>query len=391
MKSLFENLTILDLTENLPGPYCTTLFADLGATVIKIERLDGDPARTAEPQVNGMSAVHHELGRNKKSISINLKERSGQEVFRRLVPKADVIIEGFRPGVVARLGIDYEKMKKINDKIIYCSISGFGQDGPYSSLPGHDLNYISLAGLLGMTGTASGELAIPGGQIADIMGGAMMAAFSISSALYYRSQTEQGQYIDISMLDGAFSMLSLHLAGYQVKKQNPQPSSMPLTGAYPCYHIYPTADSRFIAVGALETPFWKEICRVINEPELIVQQFAEGEEGKQVKSKLTDIFMTRSSQEWFELLGHACVTPVLMFNETLSNPQIVSRGMVTGLQTGQEQIPLINCPIRFSETPAQLIHPAPKLGEHTHKTLLELGYSQDEIYLLQEQGVIKIS
>lgn len=388
VKTLFENLTILDLTENLPGPYCTTLFADLGANVIKIERLDGDPARAAEPQVNGMSAVHHELGRNKKSIGLNLKESSGQEVFRRLVPKADVIIEGFRPGVVNRLGIGYEEMKKVNDQIIYCSISGYGQNGPYSRLPGHDLNYISLAGILGMTGTASGQLVIPGGQIADIMGGAMMAAFAISSALYYRSQTGHGQYIDISMLDGAFSMLSLHLASYQVNKKNPQPSSMPLTGAYPCYDIYPTADSRSIAVGALETPFWEEICRVINEPELIDKQFAEGEEGKLIKSRLTAIFKTRSSQEWFELLSQACVTPVLTFDESLSNPQILSRGLVTELETGAEQIPLINCPIRFSKTPAQLVHPAPRLGEHTLETLLDIGYSHSEIKSLQDHGVI---
>lgn len=383
-----SDLTILDLTQNLPGPFCTMLFAYLGANVIKVEPPGGDPARSGQPQVDGMSIAHHQLGVNKQSICLNLKLPAARAAFLRLAAKADVVIEGFRPGVVDRLGVGYQDVSSVNPRIIYCSLSGYGQDGPYRDLPGHDLNYIGFAGLLGMTGTRSGELAIPGVQVADVAGGALMAAFGIAFALYHRAITGEGQYLDVAMLDGSLALAGIHAAAHLATGEPSPPGAMPLTGAHPCYGLYQASDGRPLAVGALERPFWAEICRTLGLPDCIDKQFATGAEGEAAKARLAAVFATRTSSEWFQLLGHACVSPVLSFAETMTNPQILSRRMVTSVPAGVDSVRLVNFPIRFSHRPVQLQRPAPRLGEHGREILMAAGYTPAEVDLLVQEGAL---
>ena len=385
-----EGIRILDLTWLLPY---TTLLADFGAEVIKVEEpTRGDYARWNPPMVGGLSQYFLSLHRNKKSLTLNLKTEKGKEIFYRLVEKSDVIIESFRPGVTKRLGVDYETVKKFNPKIIYCSVSGYGQDSPYKDLPGHDINYVSIAGILGLTRRPGEPPTIPGVQIADLGGGVLMATASILIALIAREKTGKGQYIDIAMTDGAISWLTIPSAFYFAEGEKFDVEKIPVVGYPPCYNVYETKDGKYISIGCLEERFWRNLCVSLGREDLINYQFANGEKGKEVKNILQKIFKTKTRDEWFKELSKVdvCVGPVYNLDETFNDPHTLKREMVVEFEHPKAgKIKLLGIPPKFSETPGKIRSPAPELGEHTREILKNLlGFNDKDIDKLKEDGVI---
>lgn len=392
MIDALHGIKVLDLARLLPGNFCTLLLADYGADVLKIEDTDrGDYGRWHSPRVRTQSAYFIGLNRNKKSMKLNLKTEEGRAIFMHLAQKNDVILEGFRPGVTDRLGIGYDAVRKVNPKIIYCSISGFGQDGPYRDKVGHDINYIGIGGILGITGQRGGAPVIPASQIADIGAGGMMATIGILMALIHRRKTGKGQYIDISMLDGVISWLSLFASKYFADGEIPERGGMMLNGQFPCYRVYRTKDDKHITIGALEEKFWKNLCRALGREDLIPHQYATGSEGDEVVSQLEEIFLTKTRDEWVKYLEgfEICHGPVNDFRETFSDPQVLHREMVLEVNHPTEgRIKQVGFPIKFSESPGRVRLPSPGYGEHTKEVLQELGYTEGRIEALKKSGVI---
>ncbi|HYV04751.1 MAG TPA: CoA transferase, partial [Blastocatellia bacterium] len=276
MQQALKGIRVLDLSRMLPGPYCSMMLGDLGAEVIKVEEPKiGDPTRHTRPLVDGQSAAFAQVNRNKKSIAIDLKQPAGRELFLKLAATADCILEQFRPGVVDRLGVGYNKVAEINPRIVYCSLTGFGQDGPHRDRSGHDLNYLALSGVLGLTTDEKGKPVIPGVQIADLAGG-MIAGFAILAALLARERTGQGQYVDVSMFDVMVSMLPIPAAHHFGGRTISVGGKYVLSGAYPFYNVYEASDGKYMTLGALEPKFWANFCRTIGREELIARQFDEG-------------------------------------------------------------------------------------------------------------------
>jgi len=392
MVDALQDIRVLDLARLLPGNFCTLLLADYGADVLKIEDPDrGDYGRWYPPLVRTQSAYFLGLNRNKRSMKLNLKTDGGRAIFMQLAERSDVILEGFRPGVTARLGIGYDAVRKVNTGIIYCSISGFGQDGPYRDKVGHDINYIGIGGILGITGQREGPPVIPASQIADIGAGGMMATIGILLALAHRRETGRGQYIDISMLDGVISWLSMFASKYFADGEIPQRGGMRLNGLFPCYRVYRTKDDKYITIGALEEKFWKNLCRALEREDLTPHQYATGSQGDKAISQLEEIFRTKTRDEWVEYLEkfEICHGPVNDFQETFSDPQVLHRGMVLEADHPTEgPIKQVGFPIKLSETPGRMRLPSPGHGEHTREVLRELGYTQEDIEALARSGVI---
>ncbi len=392
MMNALHGIKVLDLARLLPGNFCTLLLADYGADVLKIEDTDrGDYGRWHSPRVRTQSAYFLGLNRNKKSMKLNLKTEEGRAIFMHLAQKNDVILEGFRPGVTERLGIGYDAVQKVNPKIIYCSISGFGQDGPYRDKVSHDINYIGIGGILGITGQRGGAPVIPASQIADIGAGGMMATVAILMALIHRHKTGKGQYIDISMLDGVISWLSLFASKYFADGKIPERGGMMLNGQFPCYRVYRTKDDKHITIGALEEKFWKNLCRALGREDLIPHQYATGSQGEEVVSQLEKIFLAKTRDEWVKYLEgfEICHGPVNDFRETFSDPQVLHREMVLEVDHPTEgRIKQVGFPIKFSETPGHIRLPSPGYGEHTKEVLQELGYTEGKIEALAKSGVI---
>jgi crotonobetainyl-CoA:carnitine CoA-transferase CaiB-like acyl-CoA transferase len=334
------------------------------------------------------------LNRNKKSLTLNLKTPEGKAVLRRMVEQgADVLIEQFRPGVMERLGVGYRDLEKINSRIIYCSLTGYGQDGPYRDLAGHDINYIGIGGILGLTGPKGGSPVIPGIQIADLIGGGLYAVIGILSALMARQKTGRGQYIDISMLDGVVSLLPDSAALYFAEGKAPRAGERRLGGGLPQYQVYETRDGKYLAVGALEEKFWANLCRLIGRPEWAEKIPREAELGtEEIKKELAIIFRTRTQRQWLDLLMHedTCVTAVQSLDEVFADPHVLSRRMlVETAHPKAGRVRQIGVPIKFSETPGEIHRPAPEIGEHTEEILGKLGYLPEEIDRLRRTGVIR--
>ncbi|MFA8438773.1 CaiB/BaiF CoA transferase family protein [Pueribacillus sp. YX66] len=363
-----KNIRVLDLTRLLPGPYCSQFFADFGAEVIKIEEPKvGDYARWTEPRVDGYSAMFASLNRNKKSVTLNLKLDDDRKQFRELVKTADVLIESFRPGVMNRLGLGYEDLKELNPKLVYCAITGFGQTGPYKDKPGHDINYLSYAGLLHFNVGAQGEKpTVPATQIADLGGGALMGVAGILTALMGRNVTGKGQFVDISMMDGVVSWMQTVLPEYLAGKPVTE-GELTLAGGRACYGVYETADGRYLSVGALEPKFWRTFCEGIERPDLISLLDAPQETQVELRKTIQQEIGQKTLAEWnviFEKID-ACVSPVLTLDEMIEDPQVKARDMLVTYE-GQRQIAN---PIKLSETPAKIYSKAPLLGEHNDKIL----------------------
>jgi crotonobetainyl-CoA:carnitine CoA-transferase CaiB-like acyl-CoA transferase len=387
-----EGMHVLDLTRLLPGPYCTMLLADMGADVIKVEdTAGGDYLRFNPPVVSsGMSIHFHVLNRNKRSIAVDLKRKEGRELLMELAGGwANVLVEQFRPGVMERLELDYDAVKEVNPGLVYCSITGYGQDGPYRDIAGHDINYLGYAGVLGATGPAGGPPTLSGVQIADLGGGGMFGALSILMAYTHFLQTGKGQHVDVSMMDGSLSWLTINTGEVLVDGPAPPRGSQLLWGATPCYNVYECADG-YMAVGAIEAKFWVRMCELLGRPEYADQQLT-FEKFDEMFAWLRDTFKQKTRDEWMELFGceDVCVSPILDLDEVPKNPQVAHREMITEVDDDKlGRMKTIGIPFKFSETPGEIRTSAPSLGEHTDEVLKTLGCSADEIARLRAGGIV---
>jgi len=376
MPLALERFRLLDLSRQLPGPFCSMLLADLGMDVLTVAA-PNDPLGMGIPL----------LGRNKRSLTLNLKAPEGRAIFHKLVRDADVVLEGSRPGAAARLGVDWETLRALNPRLVYCSISGYGQDGPYRDRVGHDVNYLGFAGVIGLTGEAGGPPVIPGVQIADIGGGALMAAVGILSALWAREATGAGQFVDISMMDGAVAWQVVNVLRFLIEGQEQHRGDTLLTGHHPCYAIYETKDGRHVTVGALEPHFWRTLCERLGFPELAPKQFADGAERLEMFRRLREKFRTRTMAEWVAELADLdiCFGPVATIGEALEDPHVRHRGMVVEGPDGRRTL---GNPVKLSATPPALRTAPPAFGAHTDAVLGALGYTPGDVAGLRERGVV---
>ena len=391
MSEPLAGIRVLDLTRLLPGGYATLLLADLGADVLKIEEPGrGDYIRWTPPMVGEYSAAHIALNRDKRSMTLNLKSDEGRALFLRMVAKFDVVLESFRPGVMDRLGVGWEALRARRPDLVYCAITGYGQDGPRAQTAGHDLNYIGYAGVLSVTGDG-GRPVIPALQIGDLAGGAMSAVIAILAALQRRASTGEGGFCDVAMTDGVVSWLSIHAADYFATNVLPQPGRMPLSGAYPCYRVYPASDG-WITVAALEPQFWTVVCRLIERVDLANDAYATGERRDWVIAELEETFRSRTKAQWMKLFeGHdACVGPVNDLSETFEDVQVRHRAMVVESDDpGPGRFRHLGNPFKITggvERPIKL--PPPAMGEHTEEVLSEIGVDEAEAKDLRSSGVI---
>ena len=384
-----SGITVLDLSRLLPGPYCSLILADCGAEVIKIEDpASGDYLRWIPPLLREESAYFLLLNRNKKSVTLNLKSQEGRAIFLELVRQADVLLESFRPGVMNRLGLAYETLQAINPGLVYCSLTGYGQTGPYRERAGHDINYIALGGVLGLTGPQDSPPIIPGTQVADLSGG-LWAALGILLALAARQRTGQGQYVDIAMLDGVVALLPIPAAEYFTWGESPHRGATLLTGGQACYHVYETKDGRYMALGALEPKFWAGFCTAVGREDLIIRQFDSDQE--ELIAEVQAIFRRHTRDEWVAFFADkdVCCEPVNDLEEVFAHPQVAARGMLTQVEHPVEgTVKLLHLPVRLSDMPRVIRSPAPRRGEHTEEILQRLGYDAAAIERLREQGVI---
>ncbi|MFQ6101770.1 MAG: CaiB/BaiF CoA transferase family protein [Anaerolineae bacterium] len=371
---------VLDLSRLLPGPYCSRILADFGAEVIKVERPGGgDWLRYVPPLVDGESLLFRSLNRGKKSLTLNLKSDEGRDILLRLVETTDVLLESFRPGVMERLGLGYQRLAQANPRLVYCALTGYGQGGPYRGRAGHDLNYVGLAGLLDLTGPREGPPAIPGAPVADLAGG-LWAAIGVLLALLARERIGQGQRVDGSLLGGALSFLPLALAR-QVGGQPMERGGSDLTGGLVCYQVYGTADGGYVTLAALEPEFWAAFCRVVGREDLVGHQFAPAVPGQHTYEELCALFRTRTRQEWTEVAGlDTCCEPVYNVREALSS----APARALGILSGEGLLP----PVHLSTQPAHPPDPAPALSQHTAEILAELGYDEAEVEELREREAV---
>jgi len=385
---------VLDLSRLLPGGFCSLLLADFGAEVLKVEDTGlGDYIRWSPPYYEGAegsasSALFLALNRGKRSVRIDLKQEAGREVLLRLVREHDVLLESFRPGVLDRLGVGYERLREENPGLVYCAVTGYGQDGPLRDRPGHDMNYLGLVGLLGLSGEPGGAPVQSAGQIADLGGGALMAAFGILAALRERDRTGEGQLVDVAMADGALSWLALVAARQLCDGERPERGGLELAGGLVCYRPYACRDGH-VTLGALEPKFWATFCRGVGREDLVEQQFAAP--GTETHAEVVRIFLERTREEWtaFADAHPCCLEPVLDLDEALASKHVRARDMVVALdQPGAGPVRQLGVPVKMSRTPGRVDGPGPALGEHTHAVLRAAGYAEEEIVALEEGGAV---
>jgi crotonobetainyl-CoA:carnitine CoA-transferase CaiB-like acyl-CoA transferase len=389
------DVKVLDLTRLLPGGFCSQLLADFGADVVKVEDTGmGDYIRWAPPfygdeEQQGLgtrSSLYLSLNRNKRAIRLDLKSDAGREALLRLVTDYDVLLEGFRPGVLERLGLGYDRLLEANPRLVICAITGYGQTGPYTGRAGHDMNYLGLVGLLGLTGEPDRRPIQSAGQIADIGGGALTAAFGVMAALHEARRSGEGQVVDVSMADGALSWLAMVAGAYLCDGEVPKRGDGQLTGRFVCYLPYECADG-YITMGALEPQFWANFCRGTGREDLVGKQFERT--GSEAWSEIAEVFRSRTRAEWkaFNDEHDAMIEPVLDVDEALDSELVREREMVVEWEQPElGSVRQLGFPVKMSRTPATVHAPAPAFGEHTREVLAAAGFSDDEIESLFESG-----
>ena len=390
-----SDVRVLDLTRLLPGGFCSLLLADFGADVVKVEDTGmGDYVRWAPPYYGSeeqqalgtRSALYLALNRGKRSIRLDLKSEGGREALLRLARDYDVVLESFRPGVLDKLGCGYDALSEANPRIVYCAITGYGQTGPNTQRAGHDMNYLGLNGLLGLTGEPGGRPIQSAGQIADLGGGALMAAFGVMAALRERERSGEGQLVDVSMTDGSLAWLAMVAAQYLCDGAVPQRGRGSLNGGIACYLPYDASDG-WVTCGALEPKFWRNFCEGVGRPELIDKQFAapDSEDGRDIAA----VFKERTREEWkaFNDEHDAMIEPVLDLNEALDSELVREREMVVEMEQPElGPVRLLGLPVKLSRTAGDATRPAPAFGEHTEQVLAEAGFSGEEVDTLLESG-----
>jgi crotonobetainyl-CoA:carnitine CoA-transferase CaiB-like acyl-CoA transferase len=389
---LLSGVRVLDLSLQLPGPLCTMMMADYGADVVKIDEPEPRVRNPFAAEDPGTGPLDRYLNRGKKSVTINLKSAEGREIFRKMAAVADVVVEGFRPGVVKRLGVEYETLSAANPGLVYCSISGYGQTGPMRDAAGHDVNYLSYAGVLGLSGRPGDPPALLPVQVGDVYGGSMMALSGILMALLSRQRTGKGAWIDISMTDGSVASLAIpasNLLGGGIPQQR---GALPLTGMLPCYDAYECSDGGYVSLGALEPWFWKKLVTRLGREDFGELQYAVGESAEGVRRDLQAVFLGKTRDEWIRIFEgeDVCISPVLSLDEALSHPNTLARRMVVDVGSplgGTER--QLGLPIKIAGEEERASGRAPRLGEHDDQVLSELGYSGEEIAGLRARGVIR--
>ncbi len=389
-----QGLKILDLTQAMAGPIATMLLGDLGADIIKIEPPTGDQTRTwAPPFINGISAYFLSVNRNKKSIALDLKQPDGLEILKRLADEVDILIENFRPGTLDRLGLSYEVARESNPRLIYCSLSGYGQDGPQKDWPGYDLTVLANSGLLSLNGEEGKTPIKFGVPIADIISG-LFANTAILSALYERTLSGKGQHIDMSMLDANFTILTHQAYNYFATGKNPRKLGSAHSSIAP-YQVFRTKDS-FIAIAVGTEKLWKVFCRSIGREDLSDHElFKENILRVQNRDKLVEeiekTFSMSTTSELFQSLLNSGIpaAPINNIADAIDNPQIKARGMVSSMDTPYGRIPVMGSPFKMSRTPGKVTKAPPQLGEDSERILKEIGYSSEQIAFMKEKGTIK--
>ena len=397
-----EGIKVLDLCRNAPGMFCTTVLADLGADVLMIERPMDETRSAYEKLVAGIDgeddarrhASFNALQRNKRSIALNLKEPEAQMIFQQLAETADVVVEGFRPGVMDRLGAGYEKVRSINPRAIYCSVSGYGQNGPYSQLAGHDINYISFAGALGLIGPHDGKPSIPLNLIADYAGGGLCGAVGILAALMAREKTGAGQYVDIAMSEGVLYMLSGLISDVLSRGISAERGGNRLNGGAPYYNVYETKDAAYFSVAAIEPWFWENLCHAIDRDDLLPYQDAAGEKKTEVEQALAQAFLTKTRDEWFETLKDANISvgKVYSLEEALDDTHAQQRGMVLEIEAPnipEGKVRQVATSIHLSETPGEVRQLGSVTGQHTTTVLESLGFDSAMVADLMRRQVVQ--
>lgn len=398
MAGPLEGIKIVDLSRLAPGPYGTMLLGDMGAEIVKIEEAGPPTGRRAEqgggrvglPERDDRGHVFNAMNRNKKSIRLNLKSEAGLQVFYKLCHDADVLMEEFRPDVKQRLKIDYETIAAFNPRIVYCSMTGYGQDGPYRDLVGHDINYISHAGALGLIGPAGGPPVIPLNIIADFAGGGMHAALAIMFALFARQKTGRGQYVDVAMTDGVASLLVASYSSFFTSGEVPKRGSTWLQGSSPMYQVYQCGDGKWISIGALEAWFFANFCKALGHEEFLENEWTT-ERWPEMQQAFQATFRTKTRDEWFEILSRTdiCAGKIYDLDEAAVDPHLRARGMIVEVPDERfGPVPQVGIPMKLSATPGEIRFNAPLPGQHTDEILSGLGYSAEEIGSLRETGAI---
>lgn len=374
---------VLDLTRLLPGSYASSVLADLGAEVTKIEQPGlGDYMRWLPPLVGDESAYTWVVDRNKRSVSLDLKQPAGRDALLRLAATADVFFESFRPGVADRLGIGWEAVRAVNPAIVYCSLSGYGQEGPLRLEVGHDINYVGRAGMLSYAG--SEEPVLPALQVADVASGSMFSVVGILAALHRARATGEGDLVEVSMTDGVFALQSVGLAELWANGTPPRPRAQMLNGAWPAYNLYECADGRWLTIGAVEAKFWEELCRLVGRPDLVGTQKDEA-----AIPLWRELFRAQPRAHWLALFEgrDVCAGPLNDLADAVADPLFAERGLV--LRQEHPQLgpqPQLGNPIRLREHPATVRTPFPRLGEHTREALAAAGLAEGEIDALLAAG-----
>jgi len=374
---------VVDLTRYIPGPYATMTLADLGADVVKIEPREGDPIRAFPPAVGEESAAHAGLNRGKRSVAVDVRTEEGASVVRKLAGQADVFVEGFRPGVLARRGLGPAQLLEAHPRLIYCSVTGYGQDGPHAARAGHDIGYGALGGFLGANRDGDGRPVVPGTQVIDMTAG-FLTVIGILAALQARERTGRGQHVDVSLLRASLALTTVPMTRALA---GPVPGDE-LTGVYPSYTVYRCRDGRWLAVGALEPKFWEGLCAALGRPELAARQWEQGEARVHARAAVAALFASRDRDEWVRVLADhdVCVEPVLAYDEMSAHPAVAAS--LWDQPLGDSRLRTVAPPVKLSGAPSGPPRPAPALGEHTDAVLAEAGFTRADIEKMRGAGVL---